>query len=139
MGAIVGGLAVLLLVSGVAIFLRRRNKRRDVKLEAPRPYREDPPNMAPPVGELLSDSPLVSPSRATGAYISSLVSPKARLMNSGRRAPAPVSPPLPQPGRGSGLSRATEDLRSEMGRLRQEVEQLRAAQDVPQDAPPGYY
>ncbi|KAJ7911892.1 hypothetical protein B0H13DRAFT_1614136 [Mycena leptocephala] len=138
-GAIVGGLAVLLLVSGVAIFLRRRNKRRDVKLEAPRPYQEDPPNMAPPVGELLSDSPLVSPSRATGAYISSLVSPKARLMSSGRRAPAPVSPPSPQPGRGSSLSRATEDLRSEMGRLRQEVEQLRAAQDVPQDAPPGYY
>jgi hypothetical protein len=151
-GGVVGGVAVLLLLGGVAIFLRRRRGQRDRNdgLEAPRPY-QAPPNMVAVFGDSslaptspLSNSNHVPPSRAPGAGLS-FASPKAALMSGvpGSLGPESMSPPASshQPsssGVGSSVSRGTDELRSEMERLRYEVEQLRATQGVPQEAPPGY-
>ncbi|KAJ7347211.1 hypothetical protein DFH08DRAFT_808969 [Mycena albidolilacea] len=151
-GGVVGGVAVLLLLGGVAIFLRRRRGQRDRNdgLEAPRPY-QAPPNMVAVFGDSSlaptspsSNSNHVPPSRAPGAGLS-FASPKAALMSGvpGSLGPESMSPPASshQPsssGVGSSVSRGTDELRSEMERLRYEVEQLRATQGVPQEAPPGY-
>ncbi|KAJ7856140.1 hypothetical protein B0H13DRAFT_2357515 [Mycena leptocephala] len=84
------------------------------------------------------------------------VSPKVafKLAGGGRHVANPISPTSSHPSSsqpasshqppssaaGSSVSRGNdEDLRSEMRRLRQEVEELRATQGVLQEAPPGYH
>ncbi|KAF8180551.1 hypothetical protein K438DRAFT_1938236 [Mycena galopus ATCC 62051] len=155
-GGIIAGLFALCLVVGVVILLRRRRRRWQGTddLNAPRPYEGNMPDMTTtpfsgpfvaPISQT-SESPVSPPSRRF-----SFVSPKAALMNRGRMAPEPLSPTStsspsqpsssyqpPSSGAGSSVSRRTDDLRSEMQRLRQEVEELRATQGVPQEAPPGY-
>jgi hypothetical protein len=149
--------------AGIAIFMRRRERHRDVddQLEAPRPY-PGSPNMTGLFGGSsviatgpTSDSAAVPPpSQAPDARTIPFVSPKVALAGGGRHAANPISPTSSHPSSsqpasshqppssatGSSVSRGNdEDLRSEMRRLRQEVEELRATQDVLQEAPPGYH
>lgn len=157
-GGIFGGLTLLLLAGAITILIHRRQRQRGVNdgLEVPRPY-QNPPNMATLFGGLSvvptdpsSKAVVVTPSHAPGADVFPLVSPKAQLINGGCSAPAPApmshTPSLQpgssdQPPSGSvelGVSRATDELRSEMQHLRREVEQLRATQSMLLEAPPGY-
>ncbi|KAF7368334.1 hypothetical protein MVEN_00154800 [Mycena venus] len=159
-GGIIGGLAALFLGAGIVIFMRRRGRRRDLNdgLEAPRPYQASP-NMAGLFGgssviatSPSSDSPAVPPSQAPDAHTFPLAH-KTALAGGSRNVAIPMSPASSHPSSsqppsshqppssaaGSSVSRRTdEDLRTEMRRLRQEVEELRATQGVPQEAPPGY-
>ncbi|KAJ7875615.1 hypothetical protein B0H13DRAFT_1632648 [Mycena leptocephala] len=153
-GAIIGGIvaaiSVVLVLGGVAIFMRRRRKSREWTDEqrAPQPY-QNPPNMGEMFGgssaaptSRTSDSVAVPPSRSTNANAFAFVSQKTALMASGQ--PGAPEPPASIPGSShvpsssGGRSSASQELRSEMQRLRQEVEHLRATQGVPQEAPPGY-
>ncbi|KAJ6534104.1 hypothetical protein B0H19DRAFT_1185261 [Mycena capillaripes] len=166
-GAIIGGtiaaVFVVLVLGGVAVFLRRRRRRRDANDEfrSPQPFNNTPsapvvPNMAQMEANpaLETTSPLLYspvgtlPSRTTGDTTLELVSPKSGMRGGvypgGFRS---TTSPSVQSGSGhshnppssSGGSRGTDDeLRIEMHRLRQEVQQLRATQGVPEEAPPGY-
>jgi hypothetical protein len=145
-GGVVGGVAVLLLLGGVAIFLRRWWSHRDVNdgLATPRPYHA-PPNIAAVSGgsSVAAKGPLsnpltVPPLRVPGAGFS-YISPKATPVSGvpGYLAPELISPPVSsrQPPNSSGVglrvSRGTEELRSDVERLRHEFDQLRATQGVP--------
>ncbi|KAJ7144241.1 hypothetical protein C8R44DRAFT_143399 [Mycena epipterygia] len=158
-GGVIAGLFVLLVLGFLGIFLRRRRQRQrsdaDEVFASPRPYRE--PQMAnldqamsvsqPPTSPT-SDPQTGPPSRAFNNEITVTPFPlsKAALRARGRPLPEPSSPGSEQPstshlpsvsGTTSSVSRGT-DLRNEMDMLRREVEELRAAQGLPQDAPPMY-
>ncbi|KAJ7874545.1 Fungalysin metallopeptidase-domain-containing protein [Mycena olivaceomarginata] len=135
-GAIAGGVVsgvVLLLLSGivVVIFLRgRRHRQAADGLAAPRPYMTavfGGSFMAPTNPS--SNSLAVPPSRPPGAG-SPFISPKAALMSRvpGHVVPEPTFPPASSQPPSSSMPCRTEALRSEMERLRHEVEQLCATQ-----------
>ncbi|KAJ7254983.1 hypothetical protein B0H12DRAFT_545654 [Mycena haematopus] len=159
-GGIIAGLFVLVLVGVTAIiFLRRRRQSRLAKdeFQAPIPY-QSPSNMTEPFGgasiipnlppEQSLDSSTMQPSRTNGSNTFSFVSPKVARMTRGQMGTAALSTTTssqsasshepPSSGAGSSVSRGTDELRSEMERLRQEVDQLRANQSVLQEAPPSY-
>lgn len=145
----------MLLLAGLALFLHRRKRRTDAdgEMATPQPY-NGAPNMAQ-----MFDAPgesATSPTSASGAIhvppsrvpTANAFPSKAVMGGVLRTANAEPTSPVPssQPGSshlpsvsGTSVSRGTNDenLRSEMVRLRQEVEQLRAAQ-VPQETPPVY-
>ncbi|KAJ7779914.1 hypothetical protein B0H16DRAFT_1359620 [Mycena metata] len=157
-GGVVGGLAAVLLLVGLAFFLRHRRRRSDAdgEMAAPQPY-DGAPNMAQmfdapnesatsPTSGSGAEAVHVPPSR--GPTVNAFSAKAAAMRGSVLRTAnsEPISLPSSQPGSshlpsvsGTSVSRGTNDenLRSEMVRLRQEVEQLRAAQ-VPQEAPPLY-
>ncbi|KAJ7875604.1 hypothetical protein B0H13DRAFT_2549988 [Mycena leptocephala] len=122
-GGTVGALAVVLLLAGVMIYLCRRRRRQNSNYElwAPHPYDR---------AAEIAASPAPLPSTADALPV------KSRL--------PPISPPelssqLPSNnGRRSGVSRVAEELRSEMRRLRQVMEETRTTPGVPQRAPPSY-
>ncbi|KAF7378318.1 hypothetical protein MSAN_00257500 [Mycena sanguinolenta] len=138
-GGVIAGIAALLLFGVVVIFLNRRarkDRNANDEFEAPRPYQN-------PVTEHDGTAVGPQPSRTFG---SSIPSSKTILITQGKFSPGPL-PATSQPasahqlsssGRRSSLSRVTDDLRSEVERLRQEFQQLRADQSIPLDAPPGY-
>ncbi|KAJ7333362.1 hypothetical protein DFH08DRAFT_1083785 [Mycena albidolilacea] len=142
-GGVVGGVALLLLLGIVVVIFLRWRRHRQVAdgLAAPRPYMTTVfggSSMAPTNPS--SNSLAVPPSRPAGAG-SPFISPKAALMSGvpGHVAPEPTLPPASSQLPSSSVPRGTEELRSEMERLRHEVEQLCATQGVPQEAPPVYH
>ncbi|KAJ7347213.1 hypothetical protein DFH08DRAFT_960562 [Mycena albidolilacea] len=150
-GGVIGAVVLLLLLGGVTIFLRRRRSHRDVNdgLATPQPFHALPNMAAVSGGPSLaatgpSSNPLtVPPLHGPGAGSSS-ISPKATPV-SGVPGHLAISPPVSShlppssSGAGSGVSRGTEELRSDVERLRHKVEQLRATQGVLQEAPPEYH
>ncbi|KAJ6467832.1 DUF1793-domain-containing protein [Mycena sanguinolenta] len=154
-GGVIAGLAALLLVGVAVIFVRRRTRQdRDANdaFEAPRPYQNPMTAQSDSVTvgstilspNFLPDSSSPQPSRTFGP---SIPPNKAALMSQERSSPGPQSATSSQPassyqpsssGPGSSVSRRTDELRTEMERLRQEVQELRANQSIPQDAPPEY-
>ncbi|KAF7326594.1 hypothetical protein MSAN_02502900 [Mycena sanguinolenta] len=156
-GGVIAGIAALLLIGVVVIFLRRRARKEpsaNDEFEAPTPTPYQYPmaqqsdgatfGSTNPGPSFLPDSPSSQPSRTFG---SSIPSNKTTLLSQNRFPPGPLSATSSQPassheppssGRRSSISRGTDELRSEMERLRQEVQELRANQSIPQDAPPGY-
>ncbi|KAF7378302.1 hypothetical protein MSAN_00255600 [Mycena sanguinolenta] len=152
-GGVIAGIAALLLIGVVVIFLRRRARKEpsaNDEFEAPTPTPYQYPmaqqsdgatfGSTNPGPSFLPDSPSSQPSRTFG---SSVPSNKTTLISQNRFPPGPLSATSSQPassheppssGRRSSISRGTDELRSEMERLRQEVQELRANQD----APPGY-
>ncbi|KAF7378320.1 hypothetical protein MSAN_00257800 [Mycena sanguinolenta] len=140
-GGVIAGLAALLLVGSLVIFLRRRARKdrsANDDFEAPRPYQN-------PVTEQ-SDGAAVGP-QPSRTFGSSVPSSKAALISEGKFSPRPLSATssqhapshqLPSSGPRLSVSRVTDDLRSEVERLRQEFQQLRADQSIPLDAPPEY-
>ncbi|KAJ6482672.1 hypothetical protein C8R45DRAFT_1099940 [Mycena sanguinolenta] len=108
-GGIIGSLAAVLVIGGIIVLRRRRRQRDEAKeLEILRPYQA---------------TSTVAPHKSA----------KSTLI------PQPASSPEPQSGdQESSVSRGPENLRSEMERLREEVEQLRIQSILPLEAPPRY-
>ncbi|KAJ7662636.1 hypothetical protein DFH06DRAFT_1042656 [Mycena polygramma] len=147
-GPIVGGTVaavfVLLVLGSVAVILRRRRRHWNAndELRAPQPYlgaTHMGQNQGGTTTILSADTP------TPGARRFSFVSPGKAASRRGAMSPPsqssqgssshPGSSSAPQ----SSISRGTDsDLRSEMLRLREEVEQLRGTQGIPQEAPPMY-
>ncbi|KAJ7927321.1 hypothetical protein B0H13DRAFT_2556868 [Mycena leptocephala] len=122
-GGIVAAIAVVLLLAGVMIYLCRRRRRQNSndELWAAHPYK---------TAAEVAASPASFPPPANGLPV------KSRLR--------PISPPesssqLPSNnGRRSGVSAVVEEMRSEMRRLRQLMEEMRTTLGVSQRAPPSY-
>ncbi|KAJ7088044.1 hypothetical protein B0H15DRAFT_295949 [Mycena belliarum] len=159
-GGVIAGLALLLLLGIVGLFLRRRRRTAKEALAAPQPYHSVPTMAAyAPPGDLMlrgpdpyhteshgdvpsttldqasrpqgrSSSPF-PPARPVGSSKHELVGHIRTESDSAGSQPVSVNPP-------SSVSRGTADLRSEMEHLRREVEELRAAHGIPQEAPPDY-
>ncbi|KAJ6567991.1 hypothetical protein DFH09DRAFT_1155589 [Mycena vulgaris] len=155
-GGVIAGLAALILLGILAIFLRRRRQRRtagDV-LATPEPY-HSVPNMATlrhvgghaftaPTTPMSNVVPVSQAHDAATAPVPFIFPTSKRAPVDGSRSGTGThshtqSQSMSVSGAPSTVSRGTEDLRNEMATLRREVEQLRTAQGVvPQDAPPVY-
>ncbi|KAJ7142232.1 hypothetical protein C8R44DRAFT_974081 [Mycena epipterygia] len=123
-GGVIAGLFFFVVLCFLAIFLRRRrqSRRSDTNdlLTSPQPYRE--PQMA--------NVPLSKAALSTGD--------RPLLEPSPLGSEQPSTSQLPSVGgTTSSVPRGT-DLQNQMDILRREVEELRAVQGLPQDAPPIY-
>ncbi|KAJ6461896.1 hypothetical protein C8R47DRAFT_1240487 [Mycena vitilis] len=116
-GTTIAVVTAVLLVAGITIFLRRRRRWRAMdELSLPQPYRR----AATASTALNSPSVTGSPLRARKAELAATDTPETEALSSETRS-----------GGGPNLSHGTGDLRSEMQRLRAEMDQLHLTQDAP--------
>ncbi|KAJ7662655.1 hypothetical protein DFH06DRAFT_1396782 [Mycena polygramma] len=128
-GGTIGALAVLILI-GAVLFLRRNRRRGEArdKLRVAQPYDSG------------SNTGTTSDSPAVALAVFNRSKAEKGTPNLRRRQTDPLSHEASQSASSqhhSSESRGTDDLRSEVQRLREEMEQLRTTH-VPEEAPPVY-
>ncbi|KAJ7171478.1 hypothetical protein C8R46DRAFT_1263004 [Mycena filopes] len=138
-GGVIGGLGFLLLVGGLALLLRRRKRRADSdgEMTTPQPYTSPPSTTQ--VSALPSES-VSNPKTGSGAASSSRTPHGDGIVEIGAAVHQLASSENPSVTGSSAVRGAgphDESLRSEMIRLRHEMEEFRATHGM-QEAPPDY-
>ncbi|KAJ7616952.1 hypothetical protein DFH06DRAFT_1483612 [Mycena polygramma] len=121
--------ATVLLLAGIAILLRRRRRwHAKDNLSMPRPYHR--------VTSTAADSPAGRPVPLRALRKSELAT--TNTIAGAETGPHVAGPTQASSREESSMSRGTSDLRSEVQRLREEMDHLRVAHGVPGEAPPRY-